>query len=196
MKNKIRVLSAALGAAVIAAPQAANAGVFTCISGSFADCAAATSSLSWSWNGLDFTIFNSGLGYVSEVYFDLSGGMSVVFEGGTGNVLFYPGASPPALPGGNTVGFVSDAGFDSDSGGVTHNGIDSGESATFRVLGATAGSFDSGALEAGVHVRSLIDASASLVTLDTPSTVPEPATLALLGLGLAGLGFSRRRKTN
>ena len=100
MKNKIRVLSAALGAAVIAATQAANAAVFTCITGTFADCAAATSSLSWSWNGLDFTIANSGVGYVSEVYFDLSVGMSVTFEGGTGGtVLFYAGASPPALPG-------------------------------------------------------------------------------------------------
>jgi hypothetical protein len=170
----------------------ANAGEFSCINGSFGDCALATSTLSWAWDGLDVTIANNGGGYVSEVYFDLSPGMSASFLGGTGTVSFYSGASPASLPGGKSVGFTSDASFDSDPSGTKHNGIDQGETAIFRITGASLNSFNLGTLVAGVHERSLLNGSASLVTVTTP--VPEPETYALMGLGCVLIAWAKRRR--
>jgi hypothetical protein len=179
------------GAALAAASMVAQAGSFDCIAGTFNDCALATSNLSWAWNGLDFTIANNGGGYVSEVYFDLGNGMNASFLAGTGTVNFYAGATPGSLPGANAIGFVSDASFDSDPAS-THEGIDAGETATFRFLGATANSFTPGDLSAGLHVRSLIDGGASVVSIAAP--VPEPETYAMMALGLGVVAWSARRK--
>jgi hypothetical protein len=193
MKNiRTIALAAALAGAGVMAH--AETGSFACIAGTSGDCALAESTLSWSWNGLDFTIANSGAGYVSEVYFDLSAGMSASFLSGTGTVSFHAGSAPPALPGGNTVGFVSDAGFDSDGGGAPINGINAGETATFRILGAALDSFDANLLDAGVHVRSLVTSSASLVTTTVTTPVPEPSTYGLLLAGLGVVGFVSRRR--
>jgi hypothetical protein len=191
--NMKSIRSAAVAALLAGGAALAHAGEFTCVAGSFSDCALATSTLSWTWNGLDFTIANSGSGYVSEVYFDLGAGMGAQFLGGTGGTVnFYVGASPGSLPGGNSVGFVSDTSFDSDGQGQSHWGVDNGETATFRISGASADSFDLGTLAAGLHVRSLIDASTSLVTIGSP--VPEPETYAMMLLGLGAVVWTARRK--
>ena len=192
MKIKLKALALFAALTVSAAAQAQSSGSFDCITNnSAASCTQAESGLSWVFNGSLFSITNNSTGYVSEVYFDLIPSVTVAFASSQGVVFSTQNVSPANLPGGNTVSFTSEYGF--DSGNSQARGINRGETANFLLSGANVQDFASGLLDGGVHVRSLAGGrSESLVTV---SAVPEPETYAMMlaGLGLMG-AVARRRK--
>ncbi len=121
--------------------------------------------------------------------------------GASGPADMYTGVIAPFF--GSSVGFTAASsgtgdlfGFvagpfvvpDNYVSGAALSGTATFANTTFAMLGIAAGTFTS-SWGTGANADSL--------TLQIgPISVPEPGTLALLGLGLAGLGLSRRRKAN
>ena len=150
---------------------------------------------------VQFVFRNSGpaASSITDVYFDdgtLLGIANVI--NGTG-VDFSQGASPGDPPGGNTVGFVTTAGFSADSNPPTQvNGVNPGEMLTIvfdltngKTVQDTILALNGGQdLRIGIHVQGFEGGgSESFIT-----RVPDGGTTAvLLGLGILGLASIRRR---
>jgi hypothetical protein len=141
---------------------------------------------------------------IADIYFDGPtelGLTNLLVVSESAGVDFGIGANPSNLPGGNSVGFNSDASADSETPSVAQNGVDTLNELlvlSFNLNGATLGDVESaltsGGFVIGMHVQSIGQNSEGYISY-IPE-VPIPAAAFLFAPALLGFMGLRRKAKN
>jgi hypothetical protein len=171
----------------------------------------------------DFFNVGSTAMSITDVYFDDGTllGISQLIDaddgvGGDAGVDFSRGANPGNLPGGSSMTnpFETTAGFlaDADTPDVPLKGVNLGETLgvifdlkagqTYTdTVAALRQGWGYGGLRVGIHVQAFANGGSESfvncrpgVPCNPPTNLVEPGTLGMMLMGLAGLGFGRRKR--
>ncbi|MFT4558430.1 MAG: hypothetical protein ACI93T_000051 [Porticoccaceae bacterium] len=162
---------------------------------------------------VSFEFNNSGpeASSIADVYFDNSVDPGLFdttissIDNSDAGVSFTELASPGNLPGGNLIGFNATGGLTADADApVSLNGVNPGESlgvtlelTSGQTFSDVTSALADSSLRVGIHVQAFADGgSESFVNGGggSPPAVPEPTSMAIFGIGLAGFAAHRRKR--